>query len=304
VLTCLSRRAPYLAVIVYPVPVQGSGAGQRIAAMLAKVSRRAEVDVVLLVRGGGSIEDLWAFNEEVVARAIRASALPIVVGVGHESDITIADFAADLRAPTPTAAAEVVAPARDALLADIRGRVVPLRRCLVHHLHRASQRLDYAQRSLATPRAPLAALDARVAALRARLLSAATHAIGRRRLVLGRQREVLLRLRVAAGRGAPREAVARLAALLAQRRHAVALRLGSLAARLGALDPHAVLERGYAIALTAGGQVVTEASALRPGDALSLTFARGGAEVRVQSLLAEGSRDLDEPRAERPRPER
>ena len=295
VLTCLSRRAPYVGVIVYPVPVQGAGAGQRIAAMLAKVSQRAEVDVVLLVRGGGSIEDLWAFNEEAVARAIRASALPIVVGVGHESDITIADFAADLRAPTPTAAAEVVAPSRDALLSEVAGRLLPLRRCLVHHVHRASQRLDYAHRSLATPRAPLAALEARVAALRARLRFAVNQSNARWRLVLGCQREVLLQLRVAHGRGAPRERVARLAALLAQRRHAVELRLGSLAGRLGALDPHAVLERGYAIALDENGQVVTRSSSLREGDALRLTFARGGADVRVQSLLAEESRDRDQP---------
>ncbi|MDZ7652069.1 MAG: exodeoxyribonuclease VII large subunit [Burkholderiaceae bacterium] len=104
VVTTLQRRAPYARLIVYPVPVQGEGAGARIAAMLATAGARREVEVLLLVRGGGSIEDLWAFNEEVVARAIRASALPVVVGVGHESDITIADFAADLRAPTPTAA--------------------------------------------------------------------------------------------------------------------------------------------------------------------------------------------------------
>ncbi len=131
VLTCLARRAPYASVIVYPVPVQGAGAGQRIAAMLQVVSVRAEVDVVLLVRGGGSIEDLWAFNEEAVARAIRASRLPVVVGIGHESDITIADFAADVRAATPTAAAELAAPSRDALLAEVDSRLQPLKRGLV-----------------------------------------------------------------------------------------------------------------------------------------------------------------------------
>ncbi|MBC8120140.1 MAG: exodeoxyribonuclease VII large subunit, partial [Burkholderiaceae bacterium] len=112
--TTLCRRAPYVGVIVYPVPVQGAGAGGEIAAMLRRVSRRAELDgveVLLLVRGGGSIEDLWAFNQEVVARAIVACAIPVIVGIGHESDVTIADFAADLRAPTPTAAAELVAPA-------------------------------------------------------------------------------------------------------------------------------------------------------------------------------------------------
>jgi exodeoxyribonuclease VII large subunit len=294
VLTCLARRAPYVAVIVYPVPVQGAGAGQRIAAMLGKVSARAEVDVVLLVRGGGSIEDLWAFNEEAVARAIRDSALPVVVGVGHESDITIADFAADLRAPTPTAAAEVVAPARDALLADVAGRLQPLRRCLVHQLHRAAQRLDYAQRTLATPRAPLAALDARVASLHTRLQSAARRAIAGRSLVLGRQRETLLCLRLTATRRVPGEAMARLAALLADRRHSTAMRLSALDARLHALDPHAVLKRGYAMALSGKGAIVTDAARLRVGDPLTLHFSRGAADVQVRALLPGGDADGSE----------
>src|SRR5919108_191822 len=121
VLTTLARRNPALEVVVYPVPVQGEGAAERIAAMLARANRRAECDVLLLVRGGGSIEDLWQFNEEAVARAIRASRIPGVVGVGHETDFTIADFAADRRAPTPTAAAELVSPSRlqlAALLGD------------------------------------------------------------------------------------------------------------------------------------------------------------------------------------------
>ncbi|MGZ9030537.1 MAG: exodeoxyribonuclease VII large subunit [Burkholderiaceae bacterium] len=295
VLTCLARRAPYVTVIVYPVPVQGAGAGQRIAAMLRTASHRAEVDVVLLVRGGGSIEDLWAFNEEAVARAIRASALPVVVGVGHESDITIADFAADLRAPTPTAAAEVAAPSRDALLGEVTGRLQPLKRCLLHHLHRAEQRLDYAQRALATPRAPLAALDARAASLHARLQSAANRAVSGRRLVLGRQRETLLRLRLTGARGAPGAAFGRLVTSVLQQRHAAAMRLAALGARLDALDPHAVLKRGYAMAVSAEGAIVTDAARLARGDVLTLRFARGGAAVQVQALLPDRTEAGDDP---------
>ena len=117
VLTTLARRNAAIEVIIYPVPVQGDGAAGRIAAMLARASRGAECDVLLLVRGGGSIEDLWQFNEEAVARAIRACGIPVVVGVGHETDFTIADFAADRRAPTPTAAAELVSPPRAELAA-------------------------------------------------------------------------------------------------------------------------------------------------------------------------------------------
>src|SRR5438045_5881314 len=119
VLTTLARRNPAVGVIVYPTPVQGDGAAGRIAAMLAQANARAECYVLLLVRGGGSLEDLWSFNEAIVARAIRASRIPVIVGVGHETDFTIADFAADRRAATPTAAAELATPARAELAARL-----------------------------------------------------------------------------------------------------------------------------------------------------------------------------------------
>ena len=137
VLTTLARRNPAIPVIVYPVPVQGAGAAERIAAMLARAGSRAECDVLLLVRGGGSIEDLWQFNEEAVARAIRACPIPVVCGVGHETDFTIADFAADRRAPTPTAAAELASPAR----AELLGRVAECARGVSREMRR---RLEYA----------------------------------------------------------------------------------------------------------------------------------------------------------------
>src|SRR5882672_3183529 len=119
VLTTLRRRNPSIPVVIYPAPVQGEGAAAKLVQALAAANRRAECDVLLLVRGGGSIEDLWQFNEEALARAIRASAIPVVVGVGHETDFTIADFAADERCPTPTAAAERVSPSREQLLGQI-----------------------------------------------------------------------------------------------------------------------------------------------------------------------------------------
>src|SRR5207302_4593283 len=140
-LTTLARRNASVAVIVYPAPVQGEGAGFRIAAALKTANARAECDVLLLVRGGGSIEDLWPFNEESVARAIRSSTIPVLVGVGHESDFTIADFAADRRAPTPTAAAELATPARLELLKNLEAVV----RCLSREMRR---RLQYAMQSL------------------------------------------------------------------------------------------------------------------------------------------------------------
>ena len=284
VLTTLARRSPQVAVIVYPVPVQGEGAGDRIASMLETASRRGDVDLVLLVRGGGSIEDLWAFNEEAVARAIRACAVPVVVGVGHESDATIADFAADLRAPTPTAAAEMAAPDRAALRSAVDERLTRLSRLAGNRLRQVQQHLDYCQRALAGPRAPLQALAARLHALSLR----AGHAMTRRVAGQHRRRDDLAaRLRRAAPRvdSAGARLQRRTSALAADALHLLRARQGrlqTLAARLQALDPHAVLARGYALATDAGGRVVTDAARLAAGDVLRLRFARGGARARVE----------------------
>jgi exodeoxyribonuclease VII large subunit len=169
VLTTIARRNPAIPVIVYPVPVQGEGAGARIGAMLRRANARAECDVLLLVRGGGSLEDLWQFNEEIVARAIRASTIPVVVGVGHETDFTIADFAADQRAPTPTAAAELVSPSQlqlAALLADCARRLArEMRRRLAY----AAQGVDACARRLVHPAQRLRAHRELVTQLSARL---------------------------------------------------------------------------------------------------------------------------------------
>jgi exodeoxyribonuclease VII large subunit len=194
VLTTLERRNPSLAVIVYPAPVQGDGAADRIATMLARASRRAECDVLLLVRGGGSIEDLWPFNEEAVARAIRASAIPVVVGVGHETDFTIADFAADRRAPTPTAAAELVSPARSELLA----RIAECARCVAREmrrkLHYAAQAVDSPARRLVHPAARLRAHRELVTQLGARLAFALSHRVHRCQAHLARLNATLVSL--------------------------------------------------------------------------------------------------------------
>jgi exodeoxyribonuclease VII large subunit len=179
VLTTLARRNPALAVVVYPVPVQGQGAAARIAAMLARASERADCDVLLLVRGGGSIEDLWQFNEEAVARAIRASRIPVVVGVGHETDFTIADFAADARAPTPTAAAELASPSRAELLGQLAVCVQSIAREMRRRLEYAAQGLDGWARRLLHPAARLAAHRDLVLQLNARLAFALAHCVHR-----------------------------------------------------------------------------------------------------------------------------
>jgi exodeoxyribonuclease VII large subunit len=284
VLTTLARRNPSIPVVVYPAGVQGDSAPAEIVAALAAGGRRAETDILILCRGGGSIEDLWAFNDERVARAIRGCPIPVVVGVGHETDFTIADFAADVRAPTPTAAAELVSPARADLLARVR--------LLVRRLHRRAQRdlevrmqlLDHLSRRLVHPGQRLAAQGALVVQLHGRLARAAAAALdrerwrlralverGRRRLppvdlLSARATQLAARLRAAGGRQlADREA--RLEALLRSLVH---------------LDPRAVLERGYSLVHDGAGRLVRRGAALTPGDRVDITFAEGAAQARVE----------------------
>jgi exodeoxyribonuclease VII large subunit len=179
VLTTLARRNPAVPVIIYPVPVQGEGAADRIATMLARASRRTECDVLLLVRGGGSLEDLQAFNNEAVARALRACSIPVIVGVGHETDFTIADFAADQRAPTPTAAAELAVLSRKELLS----RTAECARCVSREMRRrlqyATQALDATARRLVHPAERLRGAQAMLDQLRARLAFALAHRVHR-----------------------------------------------------------------------------------------------------------------------------
>ena len=179
VLTTLERRNRAVPVIVYPAPVQGEGAADRLATMIARANRRAECDVLLVVRGGGSIEDLWQFNEERLARAIRASRIPVIVGVGHESDFTIADFAADRRAPTPTAAAELATPSRDELLGRVTECTRRLSREVRRRLQYAMQALDGAARRLVHPAERLRNCLQTLAHLRTRLAFAFGHRVHR-----------------------------------------------------------------------------------------------------------------------------
>ena len=184
VLTTLRRRNPSIPVVIYPAPVQGDGAAAKLALALATANRRGECDVLLLVRGGGSIEDLWQFNEEVLARAIRASSIPVVTGVGHETDFTIADFAADERAPTPTAAAELASPPRDALLARVAENAWRLSRETTRRIEYAMQTVDALARRLVHPAERLRASRQHLAHLAVRLASATAQHLNeiRRRL--------------------------------------------------------------------------------------------------------------------------
>jgi exodeoxyribonuclease VII large subunit len=266
VLTALARRAPQVEVVVYPSPVQGVEAPPALVSALRAANERAEVDVLLLVRGGGSLEDLWAFNDERVVRAVAASALPIVCGVGHETDVTLCDLAADLRAPTPTAAAELAAPSRDALLQQLASLERSLMLRLDHRLQSVSQRLDRLTLRLARPSDALA----RQRRLLDLLAQRAAAALGRR-IELQRQRLAYL---------APRPQRALVDALRRQ-----TTRLDSLQARLQALDPQHVLARGYAWLDDGQGGAITSVHTLLPGHEVRAVLADGSVDLRVLGVL-------------------
>jgi exodeoxyribonuclease VII large subunit len=236
VLHVLERRFPAVPVCIYPIPVQGAEAAPRIAHMLRVASRRSECDVLILTRGGGSLEDLWPFNEEIVARAVRACAIPVVSAVGHEIDVTIADFAADLRAPTPSAAAELVVPDAQAWLRQVAASSARLVRCQRASIARLRERWHW--------------LDGRLA-----------HQHPRSRLRQQAQRldELALRLHAAQARAL-------------ERRRA---ELSATARALHAMSPLATLTRGYAIVTDASGNVVRDSATLEPGERIEARLARG-----------------------------
>jgi len=262
VLTTLLRRAPMTPVILYPARVQGEGAAAQVARAIQVANLRAECDVLIVARGGGSLEDLWAFNEEVVARAIFASAIPIVSGVGHETDFTIADFVADVRAPTPTAAGALASPDSQALAEQLAAMQRRLMRGMQRVVQVRQQRLDHLARRLLTPSERLAR-DREALLHKARRLRRALPDFDRERRDLDR---LAGRLSAAAARAAE------------DRRR----RLAAARTALGHLDPTQVLARGYSIVRDADGHIRATSRGLEAGRALDITFSEGGAGVTVR----------------------
>ncbi|RKF29725.1 exodeoxyribonuclease VII large subunit [Paraburkholderia fungorum] len=294
VLTTLSRRAPHIPVIVYPAPVQGVGASVKLADMVDAANARREVDVLIVCRGGGSIEDLWAFNEEVLARAIAESAIPVVSGVGHETDFTIADFAADVRAPTPTGAAELVSPQRVLLLRELDHRHATLARGFGRMMERRAQQLDWLARRLVSPAERLARQRTHLQQLSARLASAGARPVrdARARFSLLQMRWQRWRPDLAAHQAKLGTLSQRLDAALLRQHERQSARIGTLAARLEVLSPQRTLERGYAAVLDAqSGRAVRAPSALKPGRRLTVHLAEGAADIAladVQPRLTDG----------------
>jgi exodeoxyribonuclease VII large subunit len=290
VLIALRRRFPLTSVLIYPTSVQGPGAAEEIARTLALADRRADCDVLILTRGGGSLEDLWAFNEEVVARAVAAVTLPIISGVGHEIDFTIADFAADLRAPTPSQAAELAVPDQrewrkrfvhleEQIAQCTRQRIRQERRhfaVLAHRMQRCSpsvqlreraQRLDELEARLR--RCTERRIETRKLKL-ARLATAVAHASPAHRLTRTKER-----WRTA--QGDLRRALLRQVERTQQR-----VKLASRA--LTSLSPLATLERGYAIVTDAGGKVLTDSGTVARGAPIDVRLARGSLAATVDAV--------------------
>ncbi|NPT40735.1 exodeoxyribonuclease VII large subunit [Paraburkholderia sp. 1N] len=294
VLTTLSRRAPHIPVIVYPAPVQGAGVSAKLAAMVDAANARREVDVLIVCRGGGSIEDLWAFNEEVLARAIAESAIPVVSGVGHETDFTIADFAADVRAPTPTGAAELVSPQRVLLLRELDHRHATLARGFGRMMERRAQQLDWLARRLVSPAERLARQRTHLQQLSVRLASAGARPVrdARARFSLLQMRWQRWRPDLAAHQAQLGNLSQRLDAALLRQHERQSARIGTLAARLEVLSPQRTLERGYAAVLDAqSGRAVRSPSSLKPGRRLTVHLAEGAADIAladVQPRLTDG----------------
>jgi exodeoxyribonuclease VII large subunit len=262
ILITLTRRMPGIPVVVYPTVVQGEGAGQKIAQAIEIANERAECDVLMVCRGGGSFEDLWSFNEEVVARAIAASAIPVVSGVGHETDFTIADFAADVRAPTPTGAAQLVVPDRAELRQRLQYLAQHLSRAALRRLERFAQQLDLLQRRVVHPAQRLQQQAQHLGHLRQRLYMARPKLEQSRR----QQLELARRLETAMH-------------TLLERRSAS---LRSLELHLVHLDPQQVLARGYSVVRDEQGAIVMDSAKVAVGVRLDITFAHGWARAELK----------------------
>jgi exodeoxyribonuclease VII large subunit len=265
VLATLARRAPHVRVVLYPCLVQGVDAPTQLVAALQAAGQRREVDALLLVRGGGALEDLWAFNDEQVVRAVAACPLPVVCGVGHETDVTLCDLAADLRAPTPTAAAELAAPARTDAWAALDDRWATLQRSVEAQLHRGGQRLDMLALRLNQPASVLRAQLQRLEATAGRLRRAVAGGLDR-------------------GARAPAVLAARLHRAARAELRAHTLGLAAVAEHLQAHDPRKVLRRGYAWVESNEGRPITSVLGLAPGDCVRAVWADGRAETEVVTV--------------------
>jgi exodeoxyribonuclease VII large subunit len=291
-LNVLRRRCKSLPVLVYPVAVQGKEAPERISRALALADCRRDCDVLILARGGGSLEDLQAFNEENVARAIHACRLPVVTGIGHETDFTVADFVADVRAPTPSAAAELASPDSAEWVQQLARAEQRLSLALGTRLRQLGQRLDWLERRLTpqNPRRRIGDQRSRLAGLERSLrrslqlnlqARSSTHQRLNERLLAASPRALIER-REAHGAALRQRAEAAILRCLQTTRE----RLAVVARGLDTISPLATLQRGYAIVCRErDGLIVTDARQTQPGEALEARLARGRLGCRVETII-------------------
>jgi exodeoxyribonuclease VII large subunit len=285
VLAVFTRRAPHIKIIIYPTAVQGAGASEEIAKAIRAAAHHNICQTLIVCRGGGSIEDLWAFNEEPVARALAllrdSTDIVSISGVGHETDVTIADFAADIRAATPTAAAELATPERAQLLSWVQGSGTALTRALDRTLSRAQQRIDYARRGLVSPRQRVQNEQQQLTQMRRRLTLSLQHSSTAASAKLKAQGNALkfYKPNIDSHLQDIHAAKARLTRALQNTLAGQSKQLLQHRQALSLLNPENVLARGYSLVSNAQGAIVKNADDVAVGEALRVRLGRGGLEV-------------------------
>lgn len=284
VLTTLHRRMPSVPVVIYPAPVQGVGAGNKLAQAVRTASARAEVDVLIICRGGGSMEDLWEFNSEALVREVARCSVPVVCGVGHETDFTLVDFAADVRAPTPTAAAALAVPDRAELGEQVSAWADALMAAARRSMENRMQRVDFLGRRLVHPGQYIGSQGERLSHIAARLRQ-----VQRNQLQALRLRLDLLRSAMTSRRPDLQRLQLRCGELFVRLRNATrgamqarSSRIEALQGHLEHLNPQSVLSRGYSIVRRADGAIVRDSAQIAVGAEVDLTFARGTAGARIE----------------------
>ncbi len=283
ILTTLNRRAPHVRVILYPAPVQGGGAAEKIAHAIRTASQRAECQILLVCRGGGNIEDLWSFNDEGMARAIANCSMPVISGVGHETDFTICDFVADMRAPTPTAAAELAVTPRNDWIETLELHVADLTRTIKRQVRDASQSLDWMAHRLISPTVYITQQQLKLRSLQTRLTYA-------HRTPLSQIRHLLMHLRTRLDNHRPDTTTQQRHLSENARRISTAIKtnithhrnkLASVTAQLELLNPQRTLERGYSIILNQQGDIVRNPAQIKVGQRIDITLADGAIQIGV-----------------------
>jgi len=286
ILITLKRRAPQVSIIIYPTPVQGAGSAQKIAQAIQLAVFRNECDVLIVARGGGSIEDLWAFNDEQLAYTIADCPIPVIAGVGHETDFTIADFVADIRAPTPTAAAEIAVPARVDLMLQLEKHTTHLRRALRRHLDVENQTLDNFSRRLISPLAYVRSERARLSSLHMQLRHIVTNSRKQAYFQFEQLKQKLLTRSpdIAQQKNQLQQFSRQIQNKTHQFLHLRQMDLHSLQSQLELLNPQRTLERGYAIIMDQRGNIIQQPKQFTAPSSIIVKLAEGQVDLDIAGV--------------------